>query len=83
MIIDLFLGVLQVVVNVLLAPLSVLNFGIDVISKFTIVQKFVQVVAYIFPWSQLSPLVAFIVVMFIFRGVVALIKTIWEMLPIL
>ena len=83
MVIDLLLYVLQGIVNVLLAPLSVLNFVIDVGSKISIVQGFVKVVAYLFPWSQLSPLVVFIIAMFIFRSVVSLIKTIWELLPIL
>lgn len=83
MVIDLLLYVLQGIVNVLLAPLSVLNFVIDVGSKISIVQGFVKVVAYLFPWSQLSPLVVFIVAMLVFRSVVSLIKTIWELLPIL
>lgn len=83
MIIDLLLGVLQVVVNILLSPLKVLNFAIDVVSSISIVQQFVQVAAYIFPWSHITPLVGFIVAMFIFRSIVALIKTIWQMLPIL
>ncbi len=83
MIINLFLGVLQGIVNILLAPLSVLNFLIDVTSHIAIVQGFVKVVAYLFPWNQLLPLVSFIVGMFIFRSVVSLIKTIWELLPIL
>lgn len=83
MIINLLLGVLQLVVNVLLAPLAVLNFGINVISSISIVQGFIKVIAYLFPWNNLLPLITFVVGMFIFRGVVALIKTIWDLLPIL
>ena len=83
MIIDLFIYVLQGIVNVLLAPLSVLGFGIDIALKIGVVQGFIKVVAYLFPWSELSPLISFIVAMFVFRGVVALIKTIWDLLPIL
>lgn len=83
MIVNLFIYVLQGIVNVLLAPLSVLNFVVDVTSHIAIVQGFVKVVAYLFPWGQLTPLVTFIVAMFIFRSVVSLIKTIWELLPIL
>lgn len=83
MIIDLFIYVLQGIVNILLAPLSVLNFVFDFASKVTIVQGFVKVVAYLFPWNQLTPLVTFIVAMFIFRSIVSLIKTIWDLLPIL
>lgn len=83
MIINLLLGVLQVVVNILLAPLTALNFAIDVLSSISIVQGFVKVVAYLFPWQQITPLVTFIIAMFIFRSVVSLIKTIWDLLPIL
>lgn len=83
MIIDLLLGVLQVVVNILLAPLSALNFVIDVASSVSIVSGFIKVVAYLFPWSMLTPLFVFIFAMFAFRSVVALIKTIWDLIPIL
>lgn len=83
MIVNLIFGVLEVVVNILLAPLTVLNFVFDVVSSISIVQGFVKVVAYLLPWSQLTPLVTFIVTMFIFRSIVALIKTIWDLLPIL
>lgn len=83
MIVNLIFGVLEVVVNILLAPLTVLNFVFDVVSSISIVQGFVKVVAYLLPWSQLTPLVTFIVAMFIFRSIVALIKTIWDLLPIL
>ena len=83
MIINLLLGVLQLVVNVLLAPLAVLNFGINVISSISIVQGFIKVIAYLFPWNNLLPLITFVVGMFTFRGIVSLIKTIWDLLPIL
>ena len=80
---NLILGLLQGIVNILLAPLQVLNFAIDVASSISIVQGFVKVVAYLFPWSHLTPLVVFVVGMFVFRSIVALIKTIWQLLPIL
>lgn len=83
MILNLLFGILEGIVNILLAPLTVLNFAIDFVSSFSIVQGFIKVVAYLFPWSNLAPLIAFIVGMFIFRSIVSLIKTIWELLPIL
>lgn len=83
MILDLLLGILQGIVNILLAPLQVLDFAIDFVSSFSVVQGFVKVVAYLFPWSNLMPLIVFIIGMFIFRSVLSLIKTIWELLPIL
>lgn len=83
MIVNLLLGVLQVVVNILLAPLSVLNFVVDVASSIVIVQNFIKVIAYLFPWQQITPLIFFVIAMFGFRGIVALIKTIWDLIPLL
>lgn len=83
MIIDLFLGIIQVVVNVLLAPLSVLNFVVDIATKIPVVMGFIKVISYLFPWSQILPIITIIVAIFAFRAVVSLIKTIWELLPIL
>lgn len=80
---NLILGILQGIVNILLAPLAILNFAIDVASSISIVQGFIKVVAYLFPWGHLTPLVAFVVGMFIFRSIISLIKTIWALLPIL
>lgn len=83
MILNLILGILQGIVNILLAPLSVLNFVVDIASSISVVQNFIAVVAYLFPWGNLIPLFAFVFGMFVFRAIVALIKTIWDLLPIL
>ena len=83
MIINLLLGVLQVVVNTLLAPLTVINFVVDLTSSVSIVNEFIKVIAYLFPWSAITPLITIVIAIFGFRAVVALIKTIWELLPIL
>lgn len=80
---NLILGILQGVVTILLAPLQILNFAIDVASSISVVQGFIKVVAYLFPWSHLTPIVVFVIGMFVFRSIVALIKTIWDLLPIL
>ena len=83
MIIDLFLGIIQVVVNVLLAPLSAFSFGLDIVTKIPVVMGFIKVISFIFPWSQITPIITIIVAIFAFRAIVALIKTIWELLPVL
>lgn len=83
MIINLILAIFQGIVNVLLLPLGVLNLVVDFASSFAVVQSFIKVVAYLFPWSNLLPLISFIIGMFVFRAIVALIKTIWDLLPIL
>ena len=83
MIINGILYVLQLVVNVLLAPLTVLNFVIDIISSISAVQGFIKVVSYLMPWSSIMPLIYIIFGIFAFRALIALIKTIWELIPLL
>lgn len=83
MIFNLLLGVLQVVVNVLLAPLAVLNFVVDIVSSVSIVSEFIKVIAYLLPWSSITPLITIVIAIFGFRAIIALIKTIWDLLPIL
>ena len=73
----------QGILNVLLVPLSVLNFVIDLASSIPVVTQFLQVVAYILPWSNLLPIVIFTIAMFTFRAVLSLIKLIWSFIPII
>lgn len=83
MIIDMILFVLQGVCNIVLSPLTVLNIGVNFIDKIPIISDFVSVIAYILPWGALLPLFTLIVGIFIFRITVSLIKTIWDLLPVL
>lgn len=83
MIINLLLGVLQVVVNTLLAPLTVINFVVDIVSSISVVSEFIKVIAYLFPWSAITPLLTIVIAIFGFRATISLIKTIWDLLPIL
>ena len=83
MITDMILLVLQGVCNIVLAPLSVLNIGINFIDKIPVIGDFISVIAYILPWTALLPLITIVVGSFIFRIAVALVKTIWDLLPVL
>ena len=83
MIFDMILLVLQGVCNIVLAPLTVLNIGVNFIDKIPIISDFISVISYILPWSALLPLITIIVSSFIFRIAVSLIKTIWDLLPVL
>ena len=73
----------QGILNVLLLPLSALNFAIDLASSIPVVNQFLQVVAYILPWDNLIPIVVFTIGMFTFRAVLSLIKLIWSFIPII
>lgn len=81
MIVDGILLVLQGVVFVLLLPLEGLNIGIDFISSIPVVVSFLQVVAYIIPWTNILPLGALVVAVIIFKIAVSLVKTVLQLLP--
>lgn len=81
MIIDMFLLVLQGVLNILLLPLTVINIGIDFIASIPVIGEFLQVIAYILPWSNLLPLIGLIVGLFGFRIAVSLVRTGLDVIP--
>lgn len=83
MIIDMLLLVLQGVLEVLLLPLTAINIGINFIASIPVIGEFLQVIAYILPWSNLLPLIILTVALFGFRIAISLVKTIWDVLPIL
>ena len=83
MIINGFLLILQGIVNVLLAPLVPLNWVITTAFSISVISDFINIIAFILPWSNIVPIITFIVGMFAFRAIVSLIKTIWELLPVL
>ncbi len=83
MIVNGLLNIVSGVINLLLAPLELINFAVDVGTSLGVVKGFISVIAYLFPWSQVTPLIYIVITFFIFRCVVALIKTIWDLLPVL
>lgn len=83
MICNLILFVIQTILNVLLLPLQALDFAIDIVSSISIVSDFIKVIAYLFPWGNIMPLIFFVIAMFGFRAIVSLIKTIWDLIPVL
>lgn len=82
MIIDAILGLISIIAGVLLMPLEVFNVAIDIASSIPVVAKFLMFVAYVIPWSNLVPIFAIVVAIMSFRVIIALIKTIWDLLPI-
>ena len=83
MIVDMILLVLQGILNILLAPLTVLNIGIDFISSIPVISEFIQIVAYVLPWDNLLLLFALIFASFVFRVVLSLIKLVWHFIPLI
>ena len=83
MIINGFLLILQGIVNILLLPLVPLNWAITTGFSIGVISDFINIVAFILPWSNIVPIIIFIFAMFGFRLAISLIKTIWELLPVL
>lgn len=83
MIIDGILFIISNIAGVLLLPLEVINIGVDLLSSITVVTQFLMVIAYVIPWSNLLPIFGIIGVIMGFRITISLIKTIWDLLPIL
>ena len=81
MIINLFLLVLQGALSILLLPLTVVNIVIDFVSGITVFVSFLQVIAYILPWSNILPLIVFTIGLIGLRIGIAIVKTVWDLLP--
>jgi len=81
MITDIILDAIFGIISVLLLPLEVINFGIDLIMIEPVLQFF-RMAVFLIPITQLMPIFLFFVSMMSFRIVVSIIKTIWDLLPI-
>lgn len=83
MIVDGILFVVQGILSVLLLPLKAINIGVDFVFSISLVNEFLQVVAYLLPLDNLTPLFSLVIIIFIFRAVLALIKLIWSFIPVI
>lgn len=83
MIIDAILYVLSGVLNILLAPMEVINIGVDLVSGIPVVVSFLQVVCYIIPWTNILPLIGIVIAVLLGKILISLVRAIWALLPIL
>ena len=81
MIVDLILLVLQGVINIILAPLTLINIAVDFVSSIPVIGEFIQIVAYVLPWNNILPLVAIVVAVFVFRITLSIINFILKFIP--
>ncbi len=81
MIVDLILTLLAGVLKALLTPLEVFNVAVDLVSSMPVVVSFLQIVAYLFPWSNLLPLIFIIFFILNFKFVVSAISALWNLIP--
>ena len=82
MIIESLISIFFAIINIILSPISFLGWGFS-LALCSPLGDVLKVIYYVLPISKLSPIIIFIVGMFIFRAFISLIKTIWELIPIL
>ena len=83
MIVDLILVLVKGILEVLLLPLTAINIVVDVASSIPVVSEFLQIVAYLLPWSNILPLIVIVIGIFVFRIAMAVVRAIWHFIPIL
>lgn len=81
MIVNMILNVLSGFLGFILTPLSILDVGFDIANSIPVVSRFIGVIAYLFPWSNLLPLLLFTFLVLNIRNVISIIKAIWGLLP--
>ena len=75
-------NILEFVLNLLLAPITVIDIGVNWLLGIEWVVDIINITAYVLPWSNILPLIFLVIAVFMFRIVIALIKTIWDLLPL-
>lgn len=81
MIVDGLLLIVQGLINLFLLPLSVLNIAIDFLASIPVVFQFLEIVAYIIPWSNILPIIILTCGILFFKINFSLIRTIWDFIP--
>ena len=81
MIIDAILLVFQGLLEVVLLPLTVINIGIDFVASIPVIGSFINVVAYILPWSNLFPLIVLLISLFGLRIAIAIVRFVIAIIP--
>ena len=81
MITNAILLVLQGALSVILLPFTAINITIDFISSIPVFVSFLQVVAYLIPWSNILPIIILNISIVVFKIAVTLIKTVWAVIP--
>ena len=64
MIIDGVLIILQGIVNILLAPLNVINWVVTTGISIGVISDFINIIAFVLPWKNIVQIFTFIICMF-------------------
>ncbi|MEE0918770.1 MAG: hypothetical protein U0L56_01900 [Lachnospiraceae bacterium] len=82
MITDMIINIIYKCFMFVLGGYTPLTFNIDV-TFYRAISDFISFIFYIIPIDGLKPMITFIVAITVFRIVVSVIKTIWDLLPLL
>lgn len=82
MITNAFLSLFTGFLNILLAPVGVIEFGIDLVNMIpSQFYDFMKVIFYILPIQNIMPVITITVSILIFKATIALVKLIIEFVP--
>ena len=70
MIINAILLLFQGVLNVILAPITIINIGVDFLGSIPVITSFLECVTYLLPWTNLLPIIGIVVAIFSLRIVI-------------
>lgn len=76
-----FFGLIFGSVNLLLLPLEGINIAIDLVASIPVVTNFLTCICYVLPLSNLLPIIIIIFALILFKSVIALIRTVWSLIP--
>lgn len=82
MILDAILNVLSNVFSLVLSPLDAISFSIDIWSSIGFVANFIKVIAYIFPWNNILPIIVISFLIINFRNIIGTIVAVLNLIPV-
>lgn len=80
MILDSILTVLSSLFSILLSPLELVNMSVDLVSSIPVVTNFITTIVYIFPWSNILPIIIVSIAILNFKNGISLVTAIWDLL---
>ena len=81
MVSEFFLNIIFTLVSGFFSLMPDFTWSVDT-SAFSYFMTILQVAGYVFPWSTVVAIAGLVVGLSIFRVVIAFIKTIWDLLPL-
>lgn len=81
MISEFFLNIVFSIVSGMLNLLPDVTWSVES-SFFDYLVSFIRMVGYLLPWGTVTAIVSLVVALTVFRIIIAIIKTVWDLLPL-